>query len=251
MYRPPGVNGAGGGGQPGVQGPLLRPQVSARRVTRVLVNPRQKGNPVLDYVKAVPWEFEKDILPDFQMGDTTCALFLSLQYHRLHPEYIFERIKSLQRNYNLRVLLVLVDINDHQQSLRELTKAAILAQFTLFLSWSVEEAGRYIETFKAYENKTAEMIMGRVDGDYLSKLTECLTQVKSVNKTDVLTLATTFGSLGEIMNASADELALCPGLGEQKVRRLVKAFNEPFVLNKKERGRPARRRSEDEGVKNE
>ncbi|CAG8806952.1 13485_t:CDS:2, partial [Dentiscutata erythropus] len=47
-------------------------------------------------------------------------------------------------------------------------------------------------------------------------MTHCLTQIRSVNKTDVVTLASSFGSLKRIMNASSDELAMCPGLGEQK-----------------------------------
>ena len=37
-------------------------------------------------------------------------LFWSLKYHRLHPEYIFERIKQLQGKYILRVILCVVDI---------------------------------------------------------------------------------------------------------------------------------------------
>jgi DNA excision repair protein ERCC-1 len=47
----------------------------------------QKGNPVLDKIKSMPWEYG-DIPADYVLGVTTCALFLSLKYHRLHPEYI-------------------------------------------------------------------------------------------------------------------------------------------------------------------
>ena len=41
----------------------------------ILVSPRQKGNPVLTCLKSVPWEYS-DILADYQLGLTTCALFL-------------------------------------------------------------------------------------------------------------------------------------------------------------------------------
>lgn len=64
---------------------------------------------------------------------------------------------------------------------------------TVVCAWSNEEAARYIETFKAYENKPPDSIKERVDDDYVSKLTDCLTQIQSVNKTDVVTLASTFG----------------------------------------------------------
>ena len=37
----------------------------------------------------------------------------SLKYHRLHPEYIAQRIDSLGASFNLRILLILCDIVGH------------------------------------------------------------------------------------------------------------------------------------------
>lgn len=76
-------------------------------VHSLLVNPKQKGNPLLKAISNVPWEYD-DIVPDYQMGKTTCALFLSLRYHNLNPDYIHERLKLLGKMYELRILLVLV-----------------------------------------------------------------------------------------------------------------------------------------------
>lgn len=73
----------------------------------LLVSPKQKGNPLLKAISNVPWEYE-DIVPDYQMGRTVCALFLSLRYHNLNPDYIHERLKLLGKMFELRVLLVLV-----------------------------------------------------------------------------------------------------------------------------------------------
>lgn len=75
--------------------------------TNLLVNPKQRGNPLLKSILNVTWEYE-DIVPDYQMGQTTCALFLSLRYHNLNPDYIHERLKQLGHLCQLRVLLVLV-----------------------------------------------------------------------------------------------------------------------------------------------
>ena len=47
---------------------------------------------------------------------------------------------------------------DHGKSLRELMRVSVSLDFSLILSWSSEEAGRYLETFKMYENKPADMI---------------------------------------------------------------------------------------------
>jgi DNA excision repair protein ERCC-1 len=89
---------------------------------------QQRLNPILECIRNVSKEFG-DIVPDFQLGRTTCALFLrcvtalafeganadievevSLKYHRLHPEYIHQRIQKLGNSYNLRILLLMCDV---------------------------------------------------------------------------------------------------------------------------------------------
>ena len=61
------------------------------------------------------------------------------------------------------------------------------------LKTSYEEAAIYLQTYKAYENKSPDSIKERIDKDYTSLLRASLTSVKSVNKTDVTTLRTHFG----------------------------------------------------------
>ncbi|KAL3876970.1 hypothetical protein ACJMK2_034742 [Sinanodonta woodiana] len=204
----------------------------AGKTNCILVNPRQRGNPILKHVRNVPWEYGS-IIPDYVMGISNCALYLSLRYHQLNPTYIHNRMKELGRAYDLRVLLVQVDIKDPHHLLKELAKICILADFTLILAFSTEEAGRYLETYKVYENKPAEAIMEKTDSDYISKLTDCLTTVKSVNKTDCMTLLSTFGSVEGMVAASKEDLSLCPGFGPQKAQRLFDVFHEPFLKSNK------------------
>ncbi|ELW71113.1 DNA excision repair protein ERCC-1 [Tupaia chinensis] len=230
ISRPLGGAGATGstGSEPlAGETPNQAPKPGAKSNT-IIVSPRQRGNPVLKFVRNVPWEFG-DVIPDYVLGQSTCALFLSLRYHNLHPDYIHERLQNLGKNFALRVLLVQVDVKDPQQALKELAKMCILADCTLVLAWSPEEAGRYLETYKAYEQKPADLLMEKLEQDFLSRVTECLTTVKSVNKTDSQTLLATFGSLEQLIAASREDLALCPGLGPQKARRLFDVLHEPFL----------------------
>ncbi|KAG8452531.1 hypothetical protein GDO86_004350 [Hymenochirus boettgeri] len=198
----------------------------------IIVSMRQRGNPLLKYVRNVPWEFG-DIVPDYILADTCCALYLSLRYHNLNPEYIHTRLRSLGQSFALRVLLVQVDVKDPHYSLKELAKICILSDCTLILSWSPEEAARYLETYKCYEQKPADALKERSEADFMSRMTECLTTVKSVNKTDSGTLFTTFGTLFDLANASREDLSLCPGLGPQKAKRLYDALHEPFLKTTK------------------
>lgn len=70
----------------------------------------QRGNPLLKYITRVPFEFDDRMLADYVMGQTTCALYLSVRYHNLNPNYIHDRLKLLGKNYLLRVLLVMVKV---------------------------------------------------------------------------------------------------------------------------------------------
>jgi DNA excision repair protein ERCC-1 len=199
------------------------------------VNPTQQKNPILKHVHNVPWEPSEAIKVDYVVGQTTGVIYLSLRYHRLYPTYIYDRLASVRHLYVARILLVYVDVDAYHDALREINRIAILSDFTLMLAWSPEEAGRYLETYKAFENKTADGIRERVGDEYMAKVTDSLTQVRSVNKTDVLTLLSTFGSLRQISEARTDQLAMCPGFGEQKVKRLQQVWKKPFLANKKRR----------------
>ena len=138
----------------------------------IIINPCQRLNPIVECIRNVPKEFG-DILPDYQVGRTTGVLFLrfvfypitpataiieclwdhSLRYHRLHPEYIHQRIERLGQSYNLRVLLLMCDIvrsplpltrvppptysqSEHQEPIRELTKVCLLNNITVIVAWS-------------------------------------------------------------------------------------------------------------------
>ncbi|KAG0474948.1 hypothetical protein HPP92_014634 [Vanilla planifolia] len=201
--------------------------VSAQNRNAILVSHRQKGNPLLKHIRNVRWVFA-DVVCDYLLGQSSCALYISLRYHLLHPDYLYYRIRELQKNFKLRVVLCHIDVEDVVKPLLEVTRTAMLHDCTLLCGWSLEECGRYLETIKAYENKPADSIREQADADYLSCLTHALTTIRRVNKTDVVTLGSTFGSLSSIMDASMEDLARCPGIGERKVKRLYDTFHEPF-----------------------
>lgn len=104
------------------------------------------------------------------MGRTTCALFLSLRYHMLKPDYIYNRVKSLGKLYELRVLLLQIDVKEPHAALKQLTRMCLVADLTLMLAWSSEEAGKLIETYKIFENKPPDLIMEKSEGDDYSRV---------------------------------------------------------------------------------
>ncbi|GAA5968496.1 hypothetical protein JCM3765_006714 [Sporobolomyces pararoseus] len=234
----PGSNGAGPvsvGGPGGI----------VRRATQnsILINVCQKGNPVIQSIRSVPWEWG-DVKCDYQVGPTTGVLFLSIRYHLLHPEYVHTRIADLGQSYSLRIILVQCDADNHTAAMRELTKICIVNNYTLLVAWSAQEVGRYLETYKQFERKPPDLIKERVDDSYMAHLTSALTSVRGVNKTDVTTLVSNFGSFEKIVNAPSAQLSNLPGLGDKKVKRLRDAFTGSFTVKKRKKGNAEKRAEE-------
>jgi DNA repair protein Rad10 len=89
-------------------------QMAAVIGNTILVSRRQEGNPVLRHVRNVRWQVLSvscasmrtadsralpqyaDIVPDYILGNGTAALYISLRYHLLKPEYLFHRIRELR-----------------------------------------------------------------------------------------------------------------------------------------------------------
>uniref|UniRef100_A0A8C5TPL0 ERCC1-like central domain-containing protein n=1 Tax=Malurus cyaneus samueli TaxID=2593467 RepID=A0A8C5TPL0_9PASS len=127
--------------------------------------PVQRGNPVLKFIRNVPWEFG-DIVPDYVLGQSSCALFLRLALHmspvHCHLVTLFIVLSlsvSLSLSLCVTVLLVTVSVNccPNVQTLSP-------------VSPSPEEAARYLETFKSYEQKPPDLLKERVEHDFLSRV---------------------------------------------------------------------------------
>ncbi|XP_053681221.1 DNA excision repair protein ERCC-1 [Anopheles nili] len=221
-----GTSNSGGGSSSGTSGP---PVVVAKvnKGNCVLVNPKQRGNPLLKAIQIIPWEYD-DIVPDYVVGASSCVLFLSLRYHTLNPDYIHTRLKQLGKMYELRVLLVQIDVPEPQNALKQLTRICLLADLTLMLAWNPEEAGRIVEKYKLFENRPPDWIMERAEKHPHERLIRALTTIKPVNQTDAMILLQNYGTLGKLINTNEDKLSMCSGLGPRKVKKLHKTFSENF-----------------------
>lgn len=201
---------------------------------------------MLKYIRNVHWQFwdsnvgGNDLLaPDYLLGSSTVAIFISLRYHLLNPEYIHTRLKNCKAwlrgqgaaqgvQAKGRLVVVQVDTEDSQVPLTQITKAAIHNEWTVFCGFSAYECARYLETFKSYENKPAESIRKDLGSDYGGRVTTILTGVRGVNKTDVKALVSDGRSLCDVMQMELKGLQAVPGIGPTKARRLYEAFDRPF-----------------------
>jgi len=130
------------------------------------------------------------------------------------------------------VLLIMVDIENHEEPLKELSKTSLINNVTMILAWSAQEAGRYLELFKSCEHASPMSIQAHQSTSYADKLVDFVTVPRSINKTDAISLISSFGSLRTAVNARPEEVALIGGWGEKKVQRWCNAVREPFRVKR-------------------
>ena len=227
------------------------------------ISPKQQGNLVLQYIRNVPTQFIR-MLPDYLFSPTQCALFLSLKYHKVNKSYLQLRMDQIKMDFVLRILLVLVDVQDNAQVLRDLQHRAIVQKWTLVLAWTAEEAGRYLETFQAMHNThhhTSLIQKPKSANQFGDQVTHVLTACPALNKTDAANLLGHFGSMQALFaKATPEELALVPGLGQVKVARLYEALCKPFTNRKRKKTKkgkqaqlqnPATKNEQDDSTKDD
>ena len=210
---------------------------------------RQRGNPVLKHVRAVKWKYQSEIFADYVVGGAVGVVFLSVKYHLLHPNYVRRRLAEVRGHYRLAILLLYVDEERPDETLEELTCIAVAENVTIVCSWSSAEAARYLETFKLYEKKSAAVIQAKEDESYSAQLGEFLTTIRGVNKRDVLTLISNFGTLAAIMQADMASLALCPGLGPRKCQNIWECFHGPLGAEGLAAGKKKNRQKKNQAAK--
>lgn len=116
------------------------------------VNSRQKQNPLMSSLTNVNYIFvEQRNVYDFLVNGRD-VIFLSLKYHKLHPEYIQNRMKPLMKKN--AILLCVVDVENSDSLLREINKLCLYSDFTLLLAFTYEQAAKYL-TYLATSTKSA------------------------------------------------------------------------------------------------
>jgi len=80
----------------------------------------QKDNPLNGFIKQVLWNYG-NIVPDYLLGRYTCALFLRISQHLLTPHHIYDRVKAIGKQFRLRLVICLIDVEDFELALKEVS----------------------------------------------------------------------------------------------------------------------------------
>lgn len=205
---------------------------------KISVNLNQEHNPVLKLVRNVPWEYGEDglaLLVDYLLGRSTGILFLSVKYHRLHPNYIYERLRPIpRRKYRLQIILLLLDDPQNwarsDKIVREVSRAAILLDWTVVLAWTPEEAARWLEALHAFQSKSAAALRERAGPGGVNP-EQVLVELPGINRTDARRLLKAGGgTLQGVALLTMEQVLQLPGFGIKKATTLMEALDAPFIV---------------------
>ncbi|VVT54383.1 uncharacterized protein SAPINGB_P004048 [Magnusiomyces paraingens] len=211
------------------------------------------------------------------------VLYLSLKYYRIHPEYITGRMAKLgyeqERNdddvsasgvglsgiHFARILLVVVDIENPAETLKEITRLSFARDFTMVLAWNNADAANYITQLKTMQNASLDpsaknydtltgmaLLNGGSSGAYTggsskndsssgseglsmsasvynAHVIETVTKVRGINKTDAQALIAQYGSLSNAFKDGASKVENIGGWGATKAKRFQDAITKPFI----------------------
>ena len=174
------------------------------------------------------FKIAKSIDADLLLSGEVCGFVVRVKEFLLERKEVEEKIAAVKKGYKLRFLFALVDTLDHEPAILLLNSLAFRRNVTLLLAWTWDDLVRYFKAFKVFENKPPDVLQGKLSDDFNTRIEECLTALRSVQKRDVTTLLANFGSFANLAQASMQELILCPGLGVTKVQRIYNAFHLPF-----------------------
>jgi DNA excision repair protein ERCC-1 len=178
------------------------------RLGAILVNPQQKGNPLLQHLGNIHVA-DNELAEDFVLSDSCSALYVSVKFHKLNPLYVGKRMEAMKKKVKTQVLVVHVDDADCEKPLLEVQTLAISFRFVVVLAWSLQEAARYLDAYsRSAGTNTVKLLEGKQASDLHAKAVEVLTTVPAINKNDAKTLMRNFNTMAEIFNASMTDLSI-------------------------------------------
>eukprot|EP00388_Colpodella_angusta_P030247 GDKK01018969.1.p1 GENE.GDKK01018969.1~~GDKK01018969.1.p1 ORF type:complete len:223 (-),score=11.73 GDKK01018969.1:57-701(-) len=191
---------------------------------------RQRNNPILQCVTHVRTSYV-DIIPDFRVGGKICIYFCSIAYHRRNPAVLERKIKDAKPQllrYSVKILLIHVNLDSPEKDIEYLTEVANDMGFTVMIAWTPIECARILEYYVVHENRSTEMIQGKIATEHTDRAIQLLAKVPTLNTTDARNILFEMETMKNIAGASIEQLQSFAGVGGIKSEKLWKVMNVSF-----------------------
>lgn len=116
------------------------------KIPSLQVNKSQTGNPLLQHLTNINWSYVHQSSPFDYLINSRRIVFLSLKYHKLHPEYIQRKLDTVTKGAEGKnsILILVVDVENSDVIMKELSKICIYEGVTMLCAFGFQEAAKWI-----------------------------------------------------------------------------------------------------------
>ena len=192
------------------------------------ISETQRGNPIVRENKLTGAEIEwsRELSADYAIGKNLAVLFLSLKWHRQHPDYIGTRIRQFKGGFTTRVILLVVDVPSPDANIARLTVMANANAMNIVLAFDYEEAARWLMAF--YNSQDAAVDDLKAVNETNMEIAVDALNALGASKREAETVLANYATLAEALLASSESLASCTGMSDSKAEALTEAITTPF-----------------------
>ncbi|KAH0788472.1 DNA excision repair protein ERCC-1 [Histomonas meleagridis] len=192
----------------------------------ITISKTQEGNPLIKILAPAQMVWNENSVCDYSIGYKIGILFLSLKYHRTHPEYLGKKIANFRGGYATRILLLVVDIQNPDHVISKLTSLSIANNLNVVLAFDFEEAGRWILTMYNTQESQVDELKASNETTYDIAI-DALNAV-GISRKDAASMIESYGTVSDCLLQNRNRLAKANILSDSKMEQFLAVLDEPF-----------------------
>jgi DNA excision repair protein ERCC-1 len=193
----------------------------------ISISKLQKGNPVIPVLESgAEVEFIESSVADYTIGKDIAVLFLTLKFHRQHPDYLSGRLREFRGSFPVRILLFLINDENPDRIISRLTSICCANNMNMVLAFDYEEASRWLLTIYHTQDSAIDELKATNETP-LEIATDALNAI-GPSKREADALLGSFPTLADILLAPREVLEKSSSLRDKKINSFLAVVNEPF-----------------------
>jgi DNA excision repair protein ERCC-1 len=193
------------------------------------VSHRQQGNPMIPALESgAEVTFVDSSVADFMIGKDLAVLFLTLKYHRQHPDYLTERLRGFRGSFPVRILLFLVNDDNPDRIISRLTSVTFANNMNFIPAFTYEEAARWLLTLYNTQESGVDDLKA-MNESQVETATDAL-HALGLSRREAEALLMGFPTVADVIMAPKEAIAKGSTLNEKKIDSLYAMFNGELCI---------------------
>jgi DNA excision repair protein ERCC-1 len=193
----------------------------------LMISRRQQGNPMIPVLESgAEVVFADSSAADYTIGKDLAVLFLTLKYHRQHPDYLGERLRDFRGGFPVRLLLFLVNDENPDRVISRLTSVVMANNANLVLAFTYEEAARWLLMLYNTQDTGVDDLRA-INESHAETATEALHGL-GFSRREAEAMLRAFPTVAELLLAPREAIAKAAVVSEKKVDLFIEMITKPM-----------------------